>query len=391
MNKIIAIMLSSILLLAGVGMLYANGGNYIQVYDNSIFSCQRELLIYDLDEECFNDCRNSCPTCCDSSCHQRCCDIDYSCFNNCPDCECQLNNCYENCSQTCLNGCYVDMSSCLGQCTEQCKYDCALPKNIGDITSTSYAFNLERCGQPATLSGTCHDFTVEPAINLGPCEYSPSNYRCELLLESFELCVYYDGSGIITVNGRDFNTADYPYGLCFLFHNSQEEDPDPRTFEQIPSSVTISADGEFNPGGFGIILERQCCWNCVKKSFPAAILYPKVDIESFNVEGGPQIIKDGKVLSAFEMSPGSQKVFLQVENRGFFTQNDARVRFEGLPQGVTVNITPETQTINAHNIGTYSANFTVDPNVPSGTYQVTMVAFSLNGVFDIITFEFVVP
>ena len=308
MKKIISILLSSILLLAGVGMLYANGGNYIQVYDNSIFSCQRELLIYDL-----------------------------------------------------------------------------------DITSTPYTFNLERCIQPAALSGICLDCTVEPPINLGQCEYTLSNYRCELIGESFDLCIYYDGSGIITVNGRDFNTADYTYGLCFLFHNSQEEDPDPRTFEQIPSSVTISANGQFNSEGFGIILERECCWNCVKKSFPAAILYPKIDIESFSVEGGPQVIRDGKVLSEFKMSPGSQQVFLQVENRGFFTQNDARVRFEGLPIGVLVNVTPETQTINAHNIGTYSATFTVGPNVPSGTYQVTMVAYSSNGVFDKITFEFVVP
>lgn len=308
MKKIIAIMLSLVLLLAGGGMLYAKGGNYIQVYDNSIFSCQRELLISDI-----------------------------------------------------------------------------------DITSTPYTFNLERCIQPAALSGTCLDCTVEPSINLGQCEYTLSNYRCELIYESFDLCIYYDGSGTITVNGRNFNTADYPQGLCFLFHNSVEEDPDPRTFEQIPSSVTISADGNFSSEGFGIILERECCWNCVKKSLPAAILYPKVDIESFNVEGGPQVIKDGKVLSEFKMPPGSQQVFLQVENRGFFSQNDARVRFEGLPQGVTVNVTPETQTINAHNIGTYSANFTVGPNVPSGTYQVTMIAFSPNGVFDKIAFEFVVP
>ena len=49
MKKIVAIMLSLVLLLAGVGMLYAKGGNYIQVYDDSISSCQRELLIYDLD------------------------------------------------------------------------------------------------------------------------------------------------------------------------------------------------------------------------------------------------------------------------------------------------------------------------------------------------------
>ncbi|HOI76149.1 MAG TPA: hypothetical protein PLI06_00865 [Methanofastidiosum sp.] len=308
MNKILAITLSMVLLLAGVGMLYAKGGNYIQVYDNSISSCQRELLIYDL-----------------------------------------------------------------------------------DIPSIPYTFNLERCIQPAALSGVCLDCTVEPPINLGRCEYTLSNYRCELMGESFWLYVYYDGSGTITVNGRNFDTSEYPSPLPFLIYDSQEEDPDPRVFSQIPSSVTISSDGQFTPGEFGIILERECCWNCVKKSFPAAILYPKVDIESFNVEGGPQVIKDGKVLSEFKMSPGSQNVFLQVENRGFFTQNDARVRFEGLPEGVTVNITPETQTINAHNIGTYSANFTVGPNVPSSTYQVTMVAFSPNGVFDIITFEFVVP
>jgi len=309
MNKIIAIMLSLVLLLAGVGTLYAKGGQYIQIFDNSIFSCQRELLIYDL-----------------------------------------------------------------------------------DITRIPYTFNLERCIQPVSLSGTCLDCTVEPPINLGQCEYMLSNYRCELIGESFDLCIYYDGSGgTITVNGRNFDTADYPYGLCFLFHNSQEYDPDPRTFEQIPSSVTISTSGDFNPEGFGIILERECCWNCVKKSFPPAILYPKIDIESFNVAGGPSVIKDGKVISEFKMPPGSQQVFLQVENRGFFTQNDARVRFEGLPQGVTVNVTPETQTINAHNLGTYSANFTVGPNVPSGTYQVTMVAYSPNGVFDKIAFEFVVP
>jgi uncharacterized membrane protein len=120
-------------------------------------------------------------------------------------------------------------------------------------------------------------------------------------------------------------------------------------------------------------------------------LYPKIDIETFSVPGGATVIRDGKVISPFEMSPGSQQVLLQVENRGFFTQNDTRLRFEGLPSGVTVEVTPETQKITAHNLGTYSANFTVGPNVPSGTYQVTMVAYSPNGMFDKITFEFVVP
>lgn len=311
MKKILPILLSCILL-AGVGMLCANG-NYIQIYENSISSCHRELLI-------------------------------------------------------------------------------SGPKNIGNITFTPYIFNLERCvAKPATFSGVCLDCNVEPPINLGQCEYTLSNYRCELFQESFELWIYYSGSGTITVNGRDFNTSKYKSPIPFLFHDSQEYDPDPRTFEQLPSSVTISASGDFNSEGFGVILERECCWSCVKKSSPIAILYPKVDIESFNVAGGPSVIKDGKVLSAFEMSPGSQQVFLQVENRGFFTQNDSRVKFEGLPQGVTVNVTPQTQTINAHNIVTYSATFTLGSNVPSDTYQVTMVAFSPNGVFDRITFDFVVP
>jgi len=80
-----------------------------------------------------------------------------------------------------------------------------------------------------------------------------------------------------------------------------------------------------------------------------------------------------------------------VGNRGFFTQNDSRVRFEGLPVGVTVSVQPDAQKITAHNIGTYSAIFTVDPNVPSGTYKVTLIAYSPNGVFDTITIDFVIP
>ncbi len=120
-------------------------------------------------------------------------------------------------------------------------------------------------------------------------------------------------------------------------------------------------------------------------------LYPKVDIEQFTVTGGSTIIRDGKILSSFEISPGTQQTFIQVENRGFFTQNEAMIKFMGLPNGVTVNITPEAQKIKAHNLGTYSAIFTVDPNVPSGTYDVTIVAYSSTGTFDVIQFKFVVP
>jgi len=133
-----------------------------------------------------------------------------------------------------------------------------------------------------------------------------------------------------------------------------------------------------------------CCYDCYKQKALPTTLYPKIDIETFSVAGGPTVIQDGKVISKFEMSPGSQQVFLQVENRGFFTQNDTRLRFDGLPEGITVEVTPETQKIKAHNIGSYSANFTVGPNVPSGAYQITMIAYSPNGMFDKITFEFVV-
>ena len=150
-----------------------------------------------------------------------------------------------------------------------------------------------------------------------------------------------------------------------------------------PQGETPMPDG--NPSlqyNFKIYEECPC-------SLPA--LYPKVDIEQFSVAGGDTIIRDGKLLSNFEIAPGVQQTFIQVENRGFFTQNDARVKLIGLPQGVTVKITPETQKLKAHNIGTYSAEFTVDSNVPSGTYDVTLVAYSPTGTFDIIPFKFVVP
>lgn len=120
-------------------------------------------------------------------------------------------------------------------------------------------------------------------------------------------------------------------------------------------------------------------------------LYPKVDIEQFSVTGGPTLIKDGKILSGFEVAPGVQQTMIQIENRGFFTQNDAKVKFLGLPQGVTVEITPNTQKIKAHKLGTYQATFTVGTDVPSGTYKVAMIAYSDKGVFDTIQMDLIVP
>ncbi|HNR44746.1 MAG TPA: hypothetical protein PKH80_06230 [Methanofastidiosum sp.] len=120
-------------------------------------------------------------------------------------------------------------------------------------------------------------------------------------------------------------------------------------------------------------------------------LYPKVDIEQFSVTGGATIIRDGKILTNFNTIPGVQQTFIQVENRGFFTQNDVKVKVMGLPQGISVSITPDTQKIKAHNLGTYQATFEVGPNVPSGTYKVAMIAYSENGVFDTIQIDLIVP
>ena len=136
----------------------------------------------------------------------------------------------------------------------------------------------------------------------------------------------------------------------------------------------------------------ECCYDCRKKQgLPATILYPKVDIENFAVAGGATIINDGKLLTNLTLSPGTQQTFIQVENRGFFTQNDIRIRFEGLPAGATVSISPETQKLKSQNLATYSATFNVGPNLSSGKYQVTLIAYSEKGMFDKITFEFIVP
>lgn len=171
-------------------------------------------------------------------------------------------------------------------------------------------------------------------------------------------------------------------------------------------SVCGSVKGEFELPGFlmsyidyvKIENEEESCpiqfsWKlysvCPCKSKQA--LYPKVDIEQFSVTGGDTIIKDGKILTNFNVIPGVQQTFIQVENRGFFTQNDAKVKFLGLPQGVTVEITPNTQKIKAHNLGTYQATFTVGADVPSGTYKVAMIAYSDKGVFDTIQMDLIVP
>jgi len=232
-----------------------------------------------------------------------------------------------------------------------------------------------------------------PEMSLG-CTI-PNNYTCQIVREEYDLRVYYSGSGKIYVNGVPFQAYEdgtgWIFGKYIEVYFYDQADGSYNSIAGIPSSITITADESFDQEKFGITLERECCYECRQKSMPAAILYPKVDIEAFQIVDGDTIIRDGKIVSSFRIVPGTQQTQIQIENRGFFTQNEVSVGFEALPEGITVDISPSVQKINAHNIGTYEATFTVGPNVPSGTYQVWMIAFSPNGTFDRILVEIVVP
>lgn len=254
------------------------------------------------------------------------------------------------------------------------------------------------------LKSCCYDVRGcgdTPAIGCSvPCNgYEvPPNYTCST--NEIVILDVHSIDGTVSINGKvyEFNPDcnNYPsiYPGCMwwiVWYNGE------KPFEEVPGIVyvnqgiprTITIEGN---GYMTFTLEQKCCYDCKEKpQLPSSILYPKVDIEQLSIAGGPTVIQDGKILSSLTISPGVQQAMVQVENRGFFTQNDSRVRFEGLPEGVTATVSPDSQKITAHNIGTYSATFTVGPNVPSGTYKVTIIAYSSNGVFDTITIDFVVP
>ncbi len=291
-------------------------------------------------------------------------------------------------------------SGCMALCTlnqnPDCETECtaAVPTQV----TLPYTFSVPRCSPNNAREDfknaiTCTDYTgCTPGqeCNGTPCSnfLLPSNYRCQVVGESYQLGIYYSGSGNINVNGTSFVASSSPLNVTFLDRPEEGPDVTPNSIVGIPSSVTITADGPYD---VSIILSGVCCYECRVKSIPAAILYPNVDIEAFQIVGGDTIIQDGKVVSSFNISPGTQQTEIQIENRGFFTQNDVRVRVDGLPKGITLDLNPGVQKIKAHKIGTYKATFSVDPDVPSGRYPVVMTAFSLNGTFDRIIVEIVVP
>ncbi len=252
----------------------------------------------------------------------------------------------------------------------------------GNGVHPTCCYDMRQCGSTTTLecSTPCSGYDLPP------------NYSCnmnEIVILGIDSI-----DGEILINGVPYQFAECVGPQCqhmvvwYIGQKPFSAVPGIVFVNQgVPRTITISGTGMIT-----FYAEQKCCYDCKQKpSLPSSILYPKVDIETLSIAGGPTVIKDGKILSSLTISPGIQQAMVQVENRGFFTQNDARVRFEGLPAGVTVSVLPDAQKITAHNIGTYSAIFTVGPNVPSGTYKVTMIAYSPNGVFDTITIDFVVP
>ena len=296
--------------------------------------------------------------------------------------------------QECLNTCaQIPDQNCLDLCR-----NVPVPLHV----TLPYTFSVPRCNaanarEDFKNSIFCLDYkgcTPDQECEPTPCSnyLLPSNYRCQVTSETYSLSIFYSGGGTIYVNGVPFQTGQSS-SLTVTFLDRPEEGPDStaNAIIGIPSSITVTADGDFNQEEFGIFFASICCYECREKSIPAAILYPKIDIEKFQIVDGDTIIQDGKIVSGFNIVPGTQQTKIQIENRGFFTQNDVRVRFEGLPDGINVDIEPGVQKIKAHNIGSYDATFTVGPNVPSGRYSVLMTAFSLNGTFDKIIIEIVVP
>jgi len=153
----------------------------------------------------------------------------------------------------------------------------------------------------------------------------------------------------------------------------------------------------YRAGDFDAVSERATVTitvvNCLpeKKLLPSSILYPGIDIIQLTVpSSGTNVIFGGKVVSPLEVAPGTQSLNVQVKNKGFLTQIDAGVRFEGLPQGVSFTLQPSTQKIKAHRTGEYALTLTVPPTTPSGTYPIKAVSYSRRGITDRVEFNLIV-
>ena len=104
-------------------------------------------------------------------------------------------------------------------------------------------------------------------------------------------------------------------------------------------------------------------------------LFLASDIED---ESKIDIIFDERFIDELEVSPGTQILMVKVENRGFVTQEDFMLRFEGLPKGVTYKIEPDFQIINRNTNGSYEVAITASPIVDEGEYNVTAIAYTVS-------------
>ncbi|MEN6379489.1 MAG: CARDB domain-containing protein [Methanofastidiosum sp.] len=138
---------------------------------------------------------------------------------------------------------------------------------------------------------------------------------------------------------------------------------------------------------------------------PETILYPSVTLQRLIVPIGPipidgsigaiidtgtSIIIDGKEVPILELSEGTKIIIAQVENRGFLTQTDATIKFEKLPQGISIGIDPQSQKIKAHSTGSYILTINVLPEVPKGEYLITVIASTRRGVLDTETIKLII-
>ncbi|MCC7573437.1 MAG: tandem-95 repeat protein, partial [Candidatus Methanofastidiosum sp.] len=91
------------------------------------------------------------------------------------------------------------------------------------------------------------------------------------------------------------------------------------------------------------------------------------------------IVVDGIEVYVIELSEGKNTIRAQVYNPGFLTQIDVNIRFENLPQGVSIEIDGQSQKIRAHNTGDFILTINVSPGVPKGEYFITAISSTRKG------------
>lgn len=100
------------------------------------------------------------------------------------------------------------------------------------------------------------------------------------------------------------------------------------------------------------------------------------------IETGEIIVIDEKDVSSIELSYGKKSILAQVKNIGFFTQNEAILKFDNLPQGISIDVEPQSQKIKANSIGNYLLSIEVSPEIEKGQYYIAVIAYTKRGTLD---------